>query len=108
MCLTCPHTLLPPCSGPIVVASAVDPTSGDAIVTSPPTGGPWDKYKLTVCEKANNSTCLVVPDCLATAASCPIPGCTPATTYTVVVVAQRTGSPDSSPSNRADFTTPIP
>lgn len=92
----------------MVVASAVDPTNGVATVTPPPTGT-WDNYTLTVCEKANPNTCLSnVPDCLVSAPSCPIPNCLPSTTYTVVAVAQRSNGPDSSPSNHAEFTTPIP
>lgn len=62
-----------------------------------------------MCEKANPTTCLTVPDCaVANINNCPIPGCTPDTTYTVVAVGKAQGIPDSPPSAPAEFTTPIP
>ena len=91
-----------------MVASAVDDTNGTAAITPPATGGPYTSYQLTVCEKANSSACLTVPDCAAAnIGSCPIPGCSPFTTYTVVAVGTAAGIPDSAPSAAAEFTTRI-
>ena len=99
-------------SGPAVSAIAVDSTTGKAVVTPPLTGGPWVEYRLTACEAPNNSTCLSVPNCLVTATSCPIAGCTPGTTYNVMAWAQKpdpnnaTRTLESLGSNTDDFLTP--
>lgn len=106
---------LPPlgctCSGPAVSAIHVSPTQGQAVVTSPLTGRPWSTYNLTVCEATNPTVCLsnvICPVNPGLPTTCPIPGCTPVTKYTVVAMAQKPNSPDSEQSNTANFTTPIP
>ena len=91
-----------------------DPYSGVATVTAPTTGGPWQQYRLTVCVEGA-TTCLPnVPLCAIVAGveptSCPIPGATPFTNYTVVAVALKpngTGTVESLPSNVDPFQTLI-
>lgn len=70
-----------------------------------------------MCEAANPAVCISVPDCPANnglPVTCPIPGCNPATKYTVVAVAEKPNPNDpanpikSEPSAPAEFTTPIP
>jgi hypothetical protein len=86
-----------------------------ATVTAPPTGGPWEQYRLTVCVEGT-TTCLPnVPLCPIVAGveptSCPIPGATPFTNYTVVAVALKPdgsgGTTESPPSNVDPFQTRI-
>lgn len=93
-----------------------DAFSGVATVTAPTSGGPWDQYKLTVCETDAPLTCLPsVPLCSIVAGVdptvCPIPGATPFTNYTVVAVAQKangtSGTIESLPSNEDIFETLI-
>lgn len=93
----------------------MDATSGEATVTPPASGGPWDQYRLRVCEAARPLVCLAgVPLCPAAAATCAIPGCQPFTNYTVTALALK---PDpnnvgqmieSSVSSPAGFRTRIP
>ena len=89
----------------------MDDTSGHALVTPPPVGT-YATYNLTVCEAAAPASCVSgVPACAVNAtgpATCAIPGLQPATEYNVAAVAQAGGSPDTSPSNSANFTTRIP
>lgn len=86
-----------------------------ATVTAPTSGGPWDQYRLTVCETDAPQTCLNVPLCDIAAGvdptECPIPGATPFTNYTVVAVALKangtSGVVESLPSNADTFRTLI-
>lgn len=92
-----------------MAASALSPTTGQAAVTAPTTGGPFTSYALTVCEKATPANCVTQPDCAAAnIAACPLTNLTPATTYTVVAVGKASGIPNSPPSVPAEFDTPIP
>lgn len=99
-----------------MVGPGQDATSGVANVTAPTSGGPWDQYRLTVCETAAPQTCLQnVPLCNIAAGvdptSCAIPGVTPLTNYTVVAVALKangtSGTIESLPSNKDTFVTLI-
>ena len=99
-------------SGPTIQsATAVNDISGQAVVTPAPTGS-WTTYLLVVCETATPANCLSgVPSCAVNAtgpATCLIPGLQPGTEYSVTAVAQSAGSPDTSPSGSATFTTSIP
>lgn len=93
----------------------LDAFSGVATVTEPSSGGPWDQYRLTVCETDAQQTCLTVPLCNITVGvdptECPIPGASPFTNYTVVAVALKangtSGTIESSPSNEDIFETLI-
>ena len=82
------------------------PISTTAKVTPPtlPKNFPWDSYELTVCKKGT-TTCLYFNCAAAKISACPLTGLTPATLYTVTVVAQRSGYPDSPVSNTDEFTT---
>lgn len=93
-----------------------DPFSGVANVTAPTSGGPWEQYRLTVCETAAPQTCLQsMPLCDITAGvdptECPIPGASPFTEYSVVAVALKangtSGTIESLPSNTDTFRTLI-
>lgn len=72
------------------------PASTTAKVTPPtlPNNFPWDNYKLIVCKKGT-TTCLNFNCAAATINACPLTGLAPTTLYTVTVVAQRSGYPDS-------------
>lgn len=83
-----------------------------ATVTEPITGGPWDSYRLTVCE-TGTTNCREVA-CNITAGvdptKCPVPDCSPFTEYTVVAVALKangSGTIESLPSNAGTFKTLI-
>ena len=76
-------------------------------MTPPGNNRPWASYTLKSCVKGT-TTCQTIT-CPAHADAnglthCPIPNCTPATSYTVTAVAVKTGltSPESEPD---DFTT---
>jgi len=56
--------------------------------------GPFTNYKLTVCQ-TGTSNCKNFDCAPAKIAACPLTGLTPNTFYSVTVVAQKTGSPDS-------------
>ena len=73
---------------------ATTTTSTTAKVTPPPLGGPFTNYKPTVC-KTGTTTCKTFDCAPANIAACPLTGLSPDTSYTVTVVAQKTGSPDS-------------
>lgn len=96
------------CSPPVVSVNDADntPASTTAKVTPPtlPNNVPWDNYKLTVCKKGT-TTCLNFNCAAATINACPLTGLAPTTLYTVTVVAQRSGYPDSPASNTDEFTT---
>lgn len=98
------------CSLPVVSVNDVDttPISTTAKVTPPtlPKSFPWDNYKLTVCKKST-TTCLNF-NCAATKVNaCPLTGLQPSTLYTVTVVAQRKGYPDSPVGNADEFKTAV-
>ena len=100
-------------SAPVISsAEAVSDTAGAALVKAPRTGI-WSNFVLTVCEEADNTTCLQnVPPCpvvaLPAAANCSIPYAQPFTRYQITLVAVQSGSPESNVSNVAVFTTRIP
>lgn len=88
----------------------MDADIGKALVMPPPTGI-WTTFSLKSCRKGNPSSCLTVPDCAVVypgPATCRIPGALPFQSYTVVAVAKKAGSPNTLPSNIANFTTRIP
>ena len=60
--------------------------------------------ELTVCKKGT-TTCLNFDCATAAINACPLTTLKPATLYTVTVVAQRSGYPDSPASNTDEFTT---
>ena len=69
------------CSAPSIDAQPTGPTIA-AITITPPAGGPWASYTVTLCP-ADGATC-VTASC-TNPASCVAPGLTPSTTYTVTV-----------------------
>ena len=68
--------------------------------------GPWTNYKLTVCQAGNG--CTDVNCAPANIAACPITNLKPSTSYTVTVVAQKTGAADSLVGGPDTFTTDAP
>ena len=66
--------------------------------------GPWTNYKLTVCQ-AGTDNCKTFNCAPAKIAACPLTGLTPNTFYSVTVVAQKTGAPDSLISKADTFKT---
>ena len=98
----------PTAGAPAVAADPNGNTAGVAHVTPPLSDRPWATYDLKVCVKGT-ADCRNITGCVANAnkdavTDCPIPGCTPDTTYDVWATAQKTGltSPQSAPD---DFTT---
>ena len=70
----------------------------------PPAPGPFTNYKLTVCQ-AGTDNCKAFNCAPAKIAACPLTGLTPNTFYSVTVVAQKTGAPDSLVSKPDTFQT---
>lgn len=95
----------PAAAGPAVEATPDTPTTADVLVT-PPTGGPWDHYDLTLCP-IGGGTCVTSTCNTAAPTACPVTGLEPETTYVTTVVAVKPdGTTKSPPSNEAIFTTP--
>ena len=69
------------CSAPSIDAQPTGPTTA-AITITPPAGGPWASYTVTLCP-ADGATS-VTASC-TNPASCIVPGLTPSTTYTATV-----------------------
>ena len=72
------------CSSPTVGGMALSPTSAN-IAIKPPGGGPWDRYRLTLCPVGGPAGGCVVVTCPTT--SCPVNGLKPETSYVVQVSA---------------------
>ena len=69
--------------------------------------GPFTNYKLTVCP-TGSAQCKTFNCAPANIAACPLTGLDPATSYNVVVVAQKTGAPDSLAGGPDTFKTKSP
>ena len=67
------------CSSPAVDAEPTGPTSGEVSIT-PPAGGPYPYYEVTLCPVGGPASECVTTRC-TTPAACPVSGLTPETTY---------------------------
>lgn len=108
--LACTQPLSPPCSKPSVVANAVDAVSGQAVVTPPLAGHPWDSFSLRVCV-SGTADCRTLTGCKAAAtagatSTCLISGCTAEKSYSVWATAVHADGSKSTESDPTGFTTP--
>jgi len=88
-----------------VDGEATSPTTANVVVT-PPAGGPWEKYELTLCPVGGPLSGCKTLNC-TTPSSCPVTGLTPDTSYLTTAVAIKADGTRSPPSNEDIFTTPM-
>jgi len=81
-------------------------TTADIAITPPP-GGPWQSYDLTVCPIGGPQSGCKTQTCPAgtTTTTCLVTGLTPETTYVATAVAIKPDGTRSPPSNEDTFTT---
>lgn len=97
-------------------AQATSAVEGKATVVPPINGAAWATFKLAVCEKDDNTTCLAGSpfDCpkappandMTVATECTFGGAKASTTYTVVATAYEEDGTTSRASAASEFTTP--
>lgn len=73
---------LPCCSAPTITAQLTGSTTAGVAIT-PPAGGPWSEYAVTLCPIGGGSACITTK--CTTPSSCPVGGLTPETTYVTTV-----------------------